>query len=158
MYPDASYYKAGTASNKILQLREHFKSKSIAKQYSWNTTSNSNIFHDEQAIIDSLFNENTKNAAKDYDKYSSALYPGVYKQFGKKRSRTKNPPKPNNRGLSSANNSKKKIRNTSLSKKILRADSKKKLYSRQNSKKYYDSSRNKQQMDLKKGKSKDGTK
>lgn len=132
------------------------------KNSSLNTASSSNNLRDEQSVINSMFKENDRNFNKERDSKHQILFSGLQKQMNKKRSRSKLPHKQNQRMLSSANASKKNIRNNSLQRPIRRAESKKKnrkinhsdfetnntskqkALTRQHTKTHYDSSRNKE--------------
>jgi hypothetical protein len=117
VYPDISNFKAGTANNKILQLRQHLTRT--------NTVSNPNLLKEEQAMIDSMFSEHARQASRERDGYASGINSGTQKHIKKKRTRTKAPSQFKNRAISSDIEPTKKNRNTSLSKELTRDNSRK---------------------------------
>lgn len=95
IYPDAQSYKHGTANDKILMLREHLTRS--------NTVSNPNLLKEEQAIIDSMFNDKARQASRERSNYTSNIQTVINSKIkGKKRSQTKAPSSIELRGISSA--------------------------------------------------------
>lgn len=119
-------YKQGTANNKIIQLREHLTRS--------NTVSNPNFLKEEQAIIDSMFSEKSRQASRENSNFSSNLYNPIHVENSNKRGEMKvkirNQAKAasvnDSRGVNSAAGSKaRKIRNSNTNRVLIHSASKK---------------------------------